>query len=126
MKKCAICKKLIPSSSFYRNNSRSDGLDVRCISCDHSRDRKRRRGYNLHKECLFKLGGKCNKCGINDIRVLQIDHVRGGGKREMIVLFKKSWRRYYRHVLEDTKGNYQILCANCNWIKKSENKEGVR
>lgn len=76
----------------------------------------------LKMKVFEKLGNKCVRCGITDIRVLQIDHVHGHGNKDRIGL-NRSQFYYYRKVLADTEGNYQILCANCNWIKKYENKE---
>lgn len=67
------------------------------------------------------LGGKCGRCGFRDTRALQIDHINGGGSRE-----NKGSRNYYRRVTESViegEGKYQLLCANCNWIKRAENKE---
>lgn len=68
-----------------------------------------------------KLGGKCVKCGISDHRVLQIDHINGGGCRE-----RKKYKgrpSYYKMIYNDNSGKYQLLCANCNWIKRIENGE---
>ena len=76
----------------------------------------------LKNKILEKLGKKCVKCGFSDWRALQIDHISGGGKKE-IKSFKNNHRSYYNSVLKDTTGKYQILCANCNWIKRYENKE---
>lgn len=77
--------------------------------------------YNALKIQVFtKYGGKCMRCGIDDIRVLCVDHVNGGGYRE---LSKKRGSGYYRIVLADTTGKYQILCHNCNWIKRFERRE---
>lgn len=71
------------------------------------------------------LGGCCVRCGFSDIRALQIDHVNGGGTRE-----KRNggtyqmYRRLYRMVLNnEVIRDYQVLCANCNWIKRHENHE---
>ena len=76
------------------------------------------------------LGGKCALCGFTDIRALQIDHVNGGGTREHHRRKPdgNNWRRiclskYYRLVVEDQTGKYQLLCANCNWIKRTTNGE---
>ncbi len=65
----------------------------------------------------------CVRCGFVDVRALQLDHVNGGGSR-----FLGNGRSPYTHygqILkdEDIKGKYQILCANCNWIKRYENNE---
>lgn len=67
-------------------------------------------------------GGKCVRCGFSDIRALQIDHVGGGGVEELRKITNR--RTYYRNVLEQFgTGKYQLLCANCNWIKRSEKHE---
>lgn len=123
--KCTYCKTSKLRSEFYLCNSRSTGVTPRCKECCRKHDYQLRRGFSLHKQCLKKLGNKCARCGFSDIRALQIDHVNGGGKKE-IQSFKGQWRQYYRFVLADNTGRYQCLCANCNWIKKSENREGVR
>ena len=51
----------------------------------------------------------------------QIDHVNGGGAKEHKAMPNSV--KFYRKVFEDTTGMYQLLCANCNWIKRAENKE---
>jgi hypothetical protein len=90
-----------------------------------SRDRVRRQNLELKVECFEKLGGCCVRCGYDiDQRALQIDHVHGGGTQERRRL--KSTAALYRKVLADTEGNYQLLCANCNQIKKHEQQEWGR
>jgi hypothetical protein len=68
-------------------------------------------------ECL---GGKCALCGIPDNRVLQIDHINGGGTKERNQL---STMAVYRKILklcqEERSENYQLLCANCHLIKEA-------
>lgn len=89
---------------------------------------KRRRGEIIGQ--IFNiLGAKCVTCGYSDRRALQIDHVDGSGAEE-------RRRRngftlpYYLHILKHIhEGRYQVLCANCNQIKRVEdrkNKEGNR
>ena len=98
-----------------------------------SKIKERRRGKErkLRIKILEKLGNKCsNPCcawinedgsrGCTDFRCLQIDHKKGGGKKELKNLSRKN---YYKKVLADTTDSYQILCANCNWIKRVLNKE---
>jgi len=77
---------------------------------------------SLRKRIINKLGGKCVRCGFDDVRALQVDHVNGGGKKE-IGTFTRNWRTYYKRVLADETGKYQLLCANCNWIKRYEKHE---
>lgn len=74
---------------------------------------------------IAKLGAKCIKCGFTDIRALQIDHIAGGGVKELRA--KSQNRRYYYKIVLDSiakgENKYQLLCANCNWIKRWDNKE---
>lgn len=75
----------------------------------------------LRKAVIRKLGNKCKRCSFKDIRALQIDHIHGGGVKELKTLRRE---RMYLNILEDKEKNkYQLLCANCNWIKRYENKE---
>lgn len=75
------------------------------------------------------MGGRCKNCGFSDERALQIDHINGGGVKE-----KKNVKTNYnsfllKQIQEDKEQfikKYQLLCANCNWIKKAENKEVYR
>ena len=66
----------------------------------------------------------CMVCGFTDARSLQIDHVNGGGTSQ---LRKMGSYKFYRYILDSSpkliRDNYQILCANCNMIKKEEERE---
>lgn len=66
-----------------------------------------------------KLGNKCVTCGFNDSRALQIDHVNDDGCLERKGT-RPNRRQRLRMILNDTDNRYQILCANCNWIKRAE------
>lgn len=91
--------------------------------------RKERARYKLWRDRLFKeLGEVCRGCGITDSRVLQVDHIQGQGRKDRLT---KNFGRpgfgylYFKRILEtsDFRLKYQILCANCNWIKRAENGE---
>ena len=73
--------------------------------------------YRSVKDKLFDiLGRQCSICGFTDERALQFDHINGGGD--------KNGRSYYKYINDpDIKLKLQILCANCNWIKRHENNE---
>lgn len=82
-----------------------------------------RYNHNARQRVVDLLGGKCKRCGFTDIRALQIDHINGGGYRE---IRKHSAKIRYKLVLksvENKENKYQLLCANCNWIKRYEDKE---
>lgn len=69
------------------------------------------------------LGGFCVNCGFSDVRALQIDHLQGGGGKET-KHYKGAaqWNKVIKSVLNKEK-RFQLLCANCNWIKRVENRE---
>lgn len=85
------------------------------------REYKQSRRVRERLEVLSALGGKCVRCGVDDWRVLQIDHVNGGGTQERRQA--KSIARYYKDMLLSPE-KYQILCANCHQIKRYEEHEG--
>ncbi len=60
----------------------------------------------------------CSKCGFADIRALTIDHIegKGGVHRRQI-----NTGNFYRWLIRNNLPNgYQILCMNCQFIKKHE------
>lgn len=75
----------------------------------------------LRTQVIQKLGGKCVGCGITDERTLQLDHIRGWGNKD-----KRRGSDKHRWILNnlgEARQIYQLLCANCNWIKRHENNE---
>lgn len=81
------------------------------------------RCYRLRGEALAALGGICARCGFSDRRALQIDHKSGGGSKDIKA---RGWNRRYQEIIKDPGAallKLQVLCANCNWIKRDENHE---
>lgn len=72
-------------------------------------------------QAIIKLGARCKKCKFDDIRALQIDHIKNDGKTERAKRFSINTR-----IIKGTveKGRYQLLCANCNTIKRTQNQRG--
>ena len=83
--------------------------------------RKDQRDYRNKRriKLLMFLGGRCEWCDNNDMRVLQLDHVAGDGAKER----RKLNGHDVINRAFDKPNNYQLLCANCNWIKRFENNE---
>jgi hypothetical protein len=86
---------------------------------ERNKMRTRKDLYLLRSNALTILGGKCNRCGFDDRRALQIDHIIGGGTKER----KHNPSAIYRKIRDGQTKGYQLLCANCNVIKRVENKE---
>lgn len=86
---------------------------------------QRDRDQRLRKSVIEALGGKCVTCEFSDPRALQIDHINGGGQRERKKL-GYGRNKLYQIVLASflaKENKYQLLCANCNWIKRYVNNE---
>jgi hypothetical protein len=119
MKVCRTCKEDKQDSEF-NVRTKSGFLQADCKACSgiliHSR-------YAAAKELVFlALGNQCCRCGFKDKRALQIDHIHGGGMAERKVR-NTGGIQYLRYAAQHPE-LFQILCANCNWIKRAENKEG--
>lgn len=78
--------------------------------------------------CLVYYSGslepKCIMCGYDDIRALSIDHINGGGgeHRRELLRYGKSFS--YKWLIDNNfPDGYQILCMNCQFIKKLVNNE---
>jgi len=89
----------------------------------------RRRGTSMSKkrriEIVISLGGKCVCCGYSaDLRALCLDHIEGFGWKDRKRF--PSVHHYYLYYLanpEEARKRLQVLCANCNVIKMTENRE---
>lgn len=78
--------------------------------------------YKWKTSCFELLGDKCVNCGFSDKRALQFDHINGDGFKDQK---NRNVTHYKKIVLSIQSGEkrFQILCCNCNWIKRVENKE---
>ena len=88
----------------------------------------RNRKQNLRTIVLTLLGNKCVRCGESDISCLCIDHVNGGGAKELRRFGNNDETRlkYIKDEILNSSKDYQILCANCNMKKWRDNKEYAR
>lgn len=143
-KQCSKCGFIKPISEFWKE--RKDRIELHCWCKDCCRQSTKETMRKLRKNPEFKkrekefrerrrdskkleifelLGNECVRCEMGDFRCLQIDHVHGNGKYD-VSRSKRGSETYYNHVLRRIKAgskDYQLLCANCNWIKRYENKE---
>ena len=80
-----------------------------------------RRQHKAYRDFLFDLlGRECKNCGLNDIRILHFDHINNDGYEDRKRLKGvNQFLRYYNRHPEEAKQKLQILCANCNWMKRS-------
>lgn len=114
----AAAKKLYRETERARELSRAWREENAERVKDYNRSHRSRR----RRAALDILGGVCSRCGFGDERALQFDHTDGGGTQERKSGFGSM--KVYMHVIANpADGKYQLLCANCNWIKSVENRE---
>ena len=116
--KCFKCKQIKNVSEFYPRGNKSHGFTY-CKQCNAISTHQYK--ITLQNTVIEALGGCCEVCGFRDKRALQIDHINGGGAVQRRA--GKNWLRIYREILSSKTDKYQLLCANCNWIKRAERKE---
>ena len=92
----------------------------------HINELRRERHAEVKKLLFEKLGNACKRCGFSDTRALQIDHVHGGGKKDLVRGAHSTSRLMQLLNMENLHDYYQLLCANCNWIKSYENGERTK
>jgi hypothetical protein len=73
----------------------------------------------LRAQAFELYGGKCEHCGFSDERALQFDHVKGNGADH------RRRRSGYETLIDVLlfREYFQLLCANCNYIKRVEQNE---
>lgn len=137
MKQCKVCLEEKCTDEFYVSDPVRGYLSSYCKPCTRvknreyhrSNDYERRRGprdpraqaisrkkhyAKLRSAAVEALGGDvCNYCGLDDARVLQIDHVNDDGYLERREL---DQREIYRKIVQEPE-RYQMLCANCHVLK---------
>jgi hypothetical protein len=129
---CSHCKQTLKLKFFYKNRNQINGFHNWCKRCVKKSNTVYNKIYRntinkkaiinyskLRKKVLNLLGNKCKYCGNSDYRCIQIDHKKGNGVREVHNFGNAG---IYRKILKNSH-NYQLLCANCNWIKRFKNNE---
>ena len=88
---------------------------------------RKKNAHLIKNKAYDKLGNRCSSptCrwinidgtrGCTDRRCLQLDHVFGNGCQERKLT---AGHIIYQRAIADVEGKYQLLCANCNWIKRN-------
>lgn len=89
---------------------------------------KKKYRLNARFDLIALMGGRCVKCGFSDHRALQIDHKNASDTKW--INSKPTGYIFYRKLLREEYdiSQFQLLCANCSWIKRWELNEtsGIR
>lgn len=77
----------------------------------------------IREQVIEAMGGECCQCGYSDKRALHIDHKNADGGK-IRGRTNNGWSKMYHEIIKGLgKEKYQLLCANCNWIKKHDGQE---
>lgn len=89
---------------------------------EEHRRRERERAKTLKEKVLSLYSGKCTWCSYNDPRALQLDHINNDGYKERCGNSRMNASLRNKKILADPSyaAKFQLLCANCNQIKKVE------
>jgi hypothetical protein len=109
---CKLCKKT------------SNSKPINCRNINHIERysmliKNSKKYHNKNRLKIIKiLGGKCKKCGITDWRVLQINHINGGGRKEL----ELNMNKFYKDILLKKRNiiDLDLRCANCNILYEYE------
>jgi len=116
---------------YLLKNKFPEGYQVLCNNCNFLKEyskvqnklksktkyaiARRKQQKNTRLKILYWYSNglmKCDCCGTDDIRVLTIDHINGGGKQHVIKDKIKNLHEYlYQYGYPE---GYRILCWNCN------------
>lgn len=87
--------------------------------------RQSSRDYSSRKriEALALFDSKCKRCGFDDPRALEIDHINGDGHLDSAQGYAR-WIKMLKlnteHGIDWLRERFQVLCSNCHRIKSHE------
>lgn len=113
----------VPLYAAILKGERNDkDYSLLCANCNILHDYKLGRINRPSPErlaAILKINDKCAECGITDMRILQINHLNGGGGKEFVG-YGSSGKNFYNAILrgERTTDDLNVLCANHNVLFK--------
>lgn len=72
-------------------------------------------GQKLRLKAMGCIGGSiCASCGCDDLRILEINHINGGGNKSM--KDRSNTKQLYRKIIKHVNptSEYNVLCRPCN------------
>lgn len=127
---CLICVSKRHKNNYEKLKSSEEYKEERrkyyLLNKKYIRKQVKVRLAENRQKVLDLFGDKCVHCGYDfDWRAFQIDHINSDGSVDRAIGL--TGNRLHRHILqlsdEERRAKYQLLCANCNTIKKFENNE---
>ena len=124
-------KKFKERKRSYQQTNQYKEIAKKCRQRDHAkkshRERERAARKRIKQNVISHYSNKtmlCGKCGFSDVRALTIDHVNGGGRKHRKELNLKAGHQFYTWLVnQNYPEGFQVLCMNCQFIKRVECKE---
>lgn len=130
---CPRCKTEKDTGCFSKDRTHKNGLTSYCKPCSSEYDKEQYRKHSTYrkstmrayramvrKETLAAYGGPvCACCGEDEEVFLCIDHINGGGGKQLKAINKKTGAAGFYSWLRQNgyPPGYQVLCFNCNMAK---------
>lgn len=116
--------KAIALQTYYRERHEKRKKDPEWVA----KRRARNKQYELEKrqQVLAVLGGHCVHCGMSDPHALNIDHVHSDGAASRRLAHGAKFHNLVIAAVGAGSGDYQLLCASCNWVKRTVHDEFAR
>lgn len=123
-KQCTTCKKWLDEKNFPICRRREDKLNSMCKQCRNKRWRELRENRKIIVFQYYTNGYmKCELCEIDDIDVLTIDHINGGGNKHRKEMIESSLITHL--IKKNFPEGYRILCRNCNWKERLKQEKKI-
>lgn len=120
---CSCCEKWLDEKEFQKNKKTTDGLHPYCKECRKFLSLERREIERIIALQIYSNRHmKCEICGNENIDILTIDHVDGGGyKHRKDNSIKGQFVRWLKR--NNYPKGYRVLCWNCNHKERLNNIE---
>lgn len=134
--KCGIVESTNKEYNWYTNASGKTYTYFICIKCYKEENRQKYikmtseqkalrriktalRSRKLRNDAIKYLGGKCVKCGISELEVLELDHILNDGAYQRDIKKQYSYKMW-KQILNGERTDIQVLCANCHRRKTNK------
>lgn len=130
---CQVCiDKLTATASKRYYDNKEQGVCPYCgepaadgvITCERHREYYNGYRRQLKTDALDAYGGrKCARCPEDDVAILEIDHIDGGGRQHRIAINRLGGLEFYHWLKQQSyPPGFQVLCPNCNKRKHATRK----
>jgi len=108
----------------YQNREQQRQYRKNNLEAARRRSRDSRRRLRLQVLQHYSPLLRCHRCDFSDLRALTIDHVEGHGAAHRRTLGRSAQTAFYTWLRsQGYPSGYQVLCMNCQFIKRVENGE---